>query len=103
MHSEGSGSHASARSHSAPPDIVLLQGDDDDDDTTWVGEEDAGHSDDETLSKGTVSLPDISASNSEDACKAIVLSSMLTGQMNRSTMKMKASPRGIRGFMTMLM
>ena len=37
-----------------------------------VGKEDAGHSDDEeTLSQGTVSLPDISASDSQDAHKAI--------------------------------
>ena len=49
---------------------VLLQGNDDD--TAAVGEEDVGHLDDEdTLSQGTVSLPDISASNSEDARKAI--------------------------------
>ena len=60
----------SVHSCSASPDIVLVQGDDDD--TTTVGEEDAGHLDDEeTLSQGTVSLPNISASDSEDACKAI--------------------------------
>ena len=52
-------------------DIVLLQGYDED--TTAGGKEDAGHSDDEeTLSHGTVSLFNISASNNEDACKAIM-------------------------------
>ena len=70
MHSQGSNSHGSGCSRSASPDIVLLQGDDDD--TAVVGEDDAGHSDDEeTLSQGTVSLPDISASDSEDVGKAI--------------------------------
>ena len=68
--SEGSVSRGSGRSCSASPDIVLLQGNDDD--TGTGGEEDAGHSDDkETLSLGIVSLLDISASDSEDAHKAI--------------------------------
>ena len=71
MPSEGSGSHGSGHSHSASPEIVLLQGNDDD--TTVGGEEDASHSDDkETLSQGTVSLLDISTSDNEDACKAIM-------------------------------
>ena len=43
-----------------------------DDDTSVQDEEDAPHSDDKAnLSQGTLSLPDISASNNEDAHKAI--------------------------------
>ena len=68
---EGSISCGSGCSHSASPDIVLLQSDDDE--TAVGGEEDADHSDgEETLSQGTVSLLNISASDNEDARKAIV-------------------------------
>ena len=57
----------SVHSHSAYPEIVLVHGDNDD--TAMVGEEDVPHSDDEeTLSQGTVSLPDISASDDEETC-----------------------------------
>ena len=71
LHSASSSSHVSVRPHSASPEIVLVQGDDDD--TTTVGEEDAPHSDNkETLSQGTVSLPDISACDIEDTRKALV-------------------------------
>ena len=71
MHSASSSSHVSVHSHSASHDIVLVQGDDDD--TTAVGEEDAPHSDDkEALSQGTLSLPNISASDDEDTRKALV-------------------------------
>ena len=46
---------------------------DDDEDTATHSEEDVPHSDNEVnLSQGTLSLPDISASNEEDARKAIV-------------------------------
>ena len=77
-----------------------------------VGEEDAGHSyDEETLSQGTVSLPRISASDSEVTRKAIaceaahvrMMSNMVTGEMNKSAMEMKALPSGIRGLMIMPM
>ena len=46
---------------------------DNDEDTATHSEEDVPHSDNKVnLSQGTLSLPDISASNDEDACKAIV-------------------------------
>ena len=58
-------------SRSASPDIILVKGDDDD--TATVGEDDAPYSDDEeALSQGTVSLPDIPASDDEDTRKALV-------------------------------
>ena len=108
--SDGSGSHVSVHSHSASLEIVLVHSNDDD--TTMVGEEDAPHSDDEeNLSQGTVSLPDISASDDEDARKAIacetmrirVMSNMVTGEMNKSARGMKVLLSGTRGFMIMPM
>ena len=79
------------------------------DDTAVAGEADAPHSDDEeNLSQGTVSLPDISASNNEDACKAIAHEAMwksdvqlVTGKMNKSVRGMKIFLSRTRGFMIM--
>ena len=60
--SDTSGSHVSIHSHSASLEIVLVH--DDDDDAATHGEEDEPHSDDKAnLSQGTLSLPDISASD----------------------------------------
>ena len=65
----------SVHSYSAFLEIVLVHGDDDD--TTVAREEDAPHSDnEESLSRGTVSLPDISASNDEDTRKVIAHETM---------------------------
>ena len=69
--SDTSGSQGSTHSCSASLEIVSVHNDDED--TTAHSEEDVPHSDDEAnLSQGTLSLPDISASNDEDARKAIV-------------------------------
>ena len=60
----------SIHSHSASLEIVSVLGNDDD---ATTAEEDAPHSDNKAnLSQGTVSLPDVSASDNGDACKAIV-------------------------------
>ena len=74
-HSDTSGSHVSVCSHSASLEIVSVHGNDDD--TAAAGEEDAPHSDSEAnLSQCTLSLPDISASDDEDVCKAIACEAM---------------------------
>ena len=82
-----------------------------DDDTAMVGEEDGPHlNNEETLSQGTVSLPDITASDDEDTRKAVVhktahKSDVLYGnwEMNKSAREMKVLPSGIRGLMSIPM
>ena len=76
-----------------------------DDDITTCDEEDVPHSDDKAnLSQGTLSLPNISTSDDEDAHKAIaceatckrVTSNMVTGKMNKSARGMTVFLSGIR-------
>ena len=70
MHSNASGPPGSVHSCSVSPEIVTLFIDDSG--ATAHGEEDTLHSDDKAnLSQGTLSLPDISASNDEDTHKAV--------------------------------
>ena len=69
MHSDASGSQVSVHCCSASLEIVSVH---DNEDTAVHGEEDAPHSDDKAnLSQGTLSLPDISASNDKDTRKAV--------------------------------
>ena len=90
--SEGS---SSSSSRSTSPEVVLVQGDDED---AATDEEDEGHSDDEeALSQGTVSLLNIS--NSDSKCTK-GMSSLLPGEMNRSAREMKPLPGMISKYMT---
>ena len=73
--SDASGSPRSIHSCSASLEIVSVH--DNNDDTATHREEDAPHSDNEAnMSQGTLSLPDISASDDEDTRKAIVHEAM---------------------------
>ena len=70
MCSDASGQPGSIHSHSASPEIVALL--DNNCGATIHGEEDTLHSDDDVnLSQGTLSLTNISASDDEDAYKAV--------------------------------